>query len=141
MSTRVAVVTGISKGIGAAIAHRLLEEGYEVHGSFNTDSEGAEALRTEFPAQMHTYQADFSQRSGAISFCERLADLKVDAVVNNAGVVMFEDFQSFDFSIWDKTLEINLTTPLIISQFFMERMNPLGCLVNVASTDGMTGTF
>src|SRR4051812_37486019 len=117
MEKRVAVVTGVSKGIGAAIAERLVEEGYEVHGSFNTDSEGAERLRAKFPKQAHVYQADFSRREGSRLFCERLAHLKVDAVVNNAGVVMFEDFDNFDFGIWDTTLEVNLTTPLVIAQF------------------------
>lgn len=141
MANKVAVVTGISKGIGAAVAKRLLEDGFEVHGSYNTDAEGAEHLRTAFPEQTHLYQVDFSQRSGSLSFCQRLSDLKVDAVVNNAGVVMFEDFEAFEFGIWDRTLEVNLTTPLVIAQFFSSRMNAGGALVNVASTDGMTGTF
>jgi NAD(P)-dependent dehydrogenase (short-subunit alcohol dehydrogenase family) len=141
MADKVAVVTGVSKGIGGAIALRLLEDGYEVHGSFNSDADGAESLRAKFPKKAHMYQADFSQRTGSKSFCERLASLKVDAVVNNAGIVMFEDFDSFDFGIWDRTLEVNLTTPLVLAQFFASRMNAGGALVNVASTDGMTGTF
>src|SRR5262245_16660056 len=133
MPQKVAVVTGVSKGIGAAIAERLLQDGYEVHGSFNTDQAGAEKLRAKFPKQAYVYQANFSQRAGSQSFCERLAHLKVDAVVNNAGVVMFEDFDNFDFSIWDTTLEVNLTTSLVLAQFFVSRMNPGGALVNVAS--------
>ena len=96
---KVAIVTGVSKGIGSAIAVRLLEEGYEVHGSFKADLDGAKVLQEKFPDQVHIYQADFSQRTGAIKFCEHLAHLRVDAVVNNAGVVMFEDFNTFDFEI------------------------------------------
>jgi 3-oxoacyl-[acyl-carrier protein] reductase len=141
MAIKVAVVTGISKGIGFAIARRLLEAGYELHGTFNTDRDGAESLRAKFPKLAHLYQADFSQRENTKEFCERLADLKIDALVNNAGIVMFEDFNAFDFGIWDKTLEVNVTTPLVIAQFFSSRMNSGGALVNVASTDGMTGTF
>lgn len=141
MSRRVAVVTGVSKGIGAAIARRLLRDGYEVHGSYNSDFEGADRLRQEFPDLLHLYRADFSTRAGSNAFCQGLAHLRVDAVVNNAGVVMFEDFSAFDFTIWDMTLEINLTAPLVIAQFFYTRMNVGGALVNVASTDGMTGTF
>lgn len=141
MADRVAVVTGISKGIGAAVAKRLLEAGYQVHGSYNTDQAGAEALKNSHPKQMHIYHADFSTREGSIGFCDRLAKLRVDAVVNNAGVVLFEDFDNFDFALWDQTLEVNLTTPLVLAQFFSSRMNSGGALVNIASTDGMTGTF
>ena len=141
MNKRVAVVTGVSKGIGAAIARRLLQDGYEVHGSYNTDREGAEQLKQDFPDHAYIYHADFSSRDGSVGFCQQLAHLRVDAVVNNAGVVMFEDFGNFDFSIWDTTLEVNLTTPLLLAQFFFSRMNDGGALVNVASTDGMTGTF
>jgi len=138
---RVAIVTGVSKGIGAAIARRLLSDGYEVHGTYNTDYNGAAALCSEFPNAAHIYQADFSVRANTHAFCAELADLRPDAVVNNAGIVLFEDFDAFDLSIWDTTLEVNLTTALVIAQFFASRMNTGGALVNVASTDGMTGTF
>src|SRR5581483_749841 len=141
MAHKVAVVTGVSKGIGAAIAKKLLDDGYEVHGTYNTDAEGAQQLKESFPSRTHLYQADFSTRSGSQRLCETLAHLKIDAVVNNAGVVLFEDFDAFDFAIWDKTLEVNLTTPLVLAQFFVSRLNAGGALVNVASTDGMTGTF
>jgi 3-oxoacyl-[acyl-carrier protein] reductase len=141
MTRPTAVVTGISKGIGAAIARRLLNEGFDVHGSYNTDRDGAERLQSEFPTHTHLYKADFSNRAETLEFCDHLAHLQVDAVVSNAGVVMFEDFEQFDFSIWDTTLEVNLTTSLILAQFFFSRMNNGGALVNVASTDGLTGTF
>ena len=141
MNTKVAVVTGVSKGIGAATASRLMRAGYEVHGSYNTDWEGAEHLKREFPGQSYMYAADFSTRDGVKAFCQQLEGLQVDAVVNNAGVVMFEDFETFDFTIWDTTLEVNVSAPLVIAQYFMSRMRKGGALVNVGSTDGMTGTF
>ena len=141
MTDKIAVVTGISKGIGASIALRLAEEGFVVHGSYNSDEAGAAAVQAKFPGRIVIYHADFARRESTLAFCSALADLRVDAVVNNAGMVNFEQFDEFDFGIWDKTLEVNLTTPLILAQFFCSRFRPGGGLVNIASTDGLTGTF
>lgn len=141
MSDKIAVVTGISKGIGSATAIRLAELGYQVHGSYNSDLQGAKATQSRVPGKIHIYQADFSNRDTTRNFCEQLSDLKVDALVSNAGIVLFEDFDNFDFQIWDKTLEVNLTATLILAQFFATRMSDGGAMAIVASTDGMTGTF
>lgn len=141
MTSKTAIVTGISKGIGAAIAVRLAELGYEVHGSYNSDLEGAKATQAKHPNLIKLYQADFSDRKSTRAFCQSLAHLKVDALVSNAGVVLFEDFDKFDFELWDRTIEVNLSTALVLAQFFVSRMNKGGALAIVASTDGMTGTF
>lgn len=141
MANRIAIVTGMSKGIGAAIAEHLLLSGYDVHGSYNTDQEGAQDLVDRFPSRVKIYQADFSTIEGVVGFCEQLSDLHVDALVNNAGIVLFEDFDDFDFALWHQTIAVNLTAPLVLAQFFVSRMNAGGALVNIASTDGMTGTF
>lgn len=139
---KVALVTGISKGIGAATARRLAEAGYEIHGTYNTDEPGAKALADAFPkGKIHLHKVDFSHRDQTKKFCNSLGNVEIDALVNNAGVVLFEDFEQFDFAIWDKTLEVNLTTPLLLAQYFLNRFRKGGALVNIASTDGLTGTF
>lgn len=141
MTRRVAVVTGVSNGIGNSVARTLLADGWEVHGTYRSDSAAAEALGREYPDSLHMYQSDLSTRAGIIDLCQRLGHLAIDALVNNAGIVLFEDFENFDMAQWDQTLELNLTAPLILSQFFMSRMKTGGAVVNVASTDGFTGTF
>lgn len=141
MSRPVAVITGISNGIGNAVARKLLADGYEVHGTYRSDAAAADAMACAFPDRLHLYQADLSTREGVLDLCQRLAHLNVSALVNNAGVVLFEDFDNFDLAQWDQTIELNLTAPLILSQFFLPRMATGGAVVNVASTDGLTGTF
>ncbi len=141
MGAPVAVVTGVAGGIGGAIARRLLTEGYEVHGTYRSGEPAARALHGEYPHAVHLYHADLSNRQGTLDLCKRLESLRIDALVNNAGTVLFEDFDNFDLSVWDTTLELNLTAPLILSQFFVSRMSARGSLVNIASTDGFTGTF
>lgn len=141
MSKKQAIVTGISKGIGAAIAERLADDGYEVHGTYNSDLDGAKATQEKNPEAIKLYQVDFSDRSSTKKFCENFSGTKIDALVSNAGIVLFEDFDNFDFEIWDRTLEVNLTTALVLAQYFLTRMNAGGAMAIVASTDGMTGTF
>jgi NAD(P)-dependent dehydrogenase (short-subunit alcohol dehydrogenase family) len=141
MSAPVAVVTGVASGIGRAIARRLLTDGYEVHGTYRSGEPAARALQSEFPGALHVYHADLSTRQGVLDLCQRMEQLRIDALVNNAGIVLFEDFENFDLALWDTTLELNLTAPLILSQFFISRMAAGGSLVNIASTDGFTGTF
>jgi NAD(P)-dependent dehydrogenase (short-subunit alcohol dehydrogenase family) len=141
MTNKIAVVTGMSKGIGSAIAIKLASEGYEVHGTYNSDPEGAKFTQSHFPKLIHVYQVDFSDRSSTKAFCQQFANKTIDALVSNAGIVLFEDFEHFDFEMWDRTLEVNLTTALILAQFFVSRMRPEGAMAIIASTDGMTGTF
>jgi NAD(P)-dependent dehydrogenase (short-subunit alcohol dehydrogenase family) len=141
MTRPIAIVTGVSSGIGNAVARKLLADGYDVHGTYRSDKAAASALQTEFPDCLYIYQADLSTRQGVLDLCSQLGKLRITALVNNAGMVLFEDFDHFDLGIWDRTLEINLSAPLILSQFFLSRMLPGGALVNVASTDGLMGTF
>lgn len=141
MSRPVAVITGVSNGIGNAVARKLLANGFDVHGTYRSDSAAAAAFKSEFPDTLHMHHADLSTRQGVLDLCQRLGHLRVSALVNNAGVVLFEDFGNFDMAQWDQTLELNLTAPLILSQYFMSRMATGGAVVNVASTDGLTGTF
>lgn len=138
---KVALVTGISKGIGKAVASVLLKEGFLVHGTYNTDLCGAEELLRESEGNLNIYQVDFADRAGTLEFLQNLKGINFDAVVNNAGVILFEDFDEFDFDAWDLTLQVNLTTPLLICQKLSSHINPGGAVVNVASVDGMMGTF
>lgn len=138
---RTYVVTGVSKGIGAAIAQKLCEKGHKVHGTYNSDPDGAKETQSHCKGNLEIHQVNFSDRENTKAFCETFKNTSIDGYVSNAGVVHFEEFEDFDFALWDETLEVNLSTALFLAQFFIKRMNKGGAAVNIASTDGMTGTF
>jgi NAD(P)-dependent dehydrogenase (short-subunit alcohol dehydrogenase family) len=136
-----AFVTGISKGIGKSICIQLIKEGYFVYGTYNTDADSAKKLEIKYKGKLITYQLDLNNRAQTLDLLDRLKVNKFDVVVNNAGTIIFEDFDNYDFSIWDKTLEVNLSSALIITMTLSKNMKKGGSIINVSSTDGMTGSF
>ena len=133
------VVTGASNGIGKSIAIKLAEAGYEVHGIYNSSKAKADSLFKEHGIIFH--QADLSKRQQTLDLVKELSALKIFALVNDAGIWEADTLDSLNFDNWDKTLEINLTAPLILSLGLSKAMSPGGTIVNIASTDGMIGSY
>lgn len=138
-SDRVALVTGASRGIGQAICKQLVSEAYTVYGTYHASEERAQALREMLGVRI--LQVDFRHREQTRALIDQLSDVRLDALVNNAGMFEPEDFEDFDFEIWDRTLEVNLTAPLFLSVKLQDQIAAGGAIVNVASTDGMIGAF
>ncbi|HPO87504.1 MAG TPA: SDR family oxidoreductase [Candidatus Hydrogenedentes bacterium] len=145
MGTKNAFVTGVSRGIGKAICEKLIQDGYTVYGVYNTGVTEAKDLKGRVK-NLELFQADLTDRKQTLSLIKQFSEakyegLKFDAVVNNAGMIQFEDFNQFDFDIWDKTLELNLTAPLLISLNLKDKINDGAAIVNIASTDGLIGSY
>lgn len=137
-----AFVTGVSSGIGTAICRKLIADGYKVYGTYNTGKENAQKLQQRYGVnKLEIYQANFADRTQTLRLIESLKGIQFDVLVNNAGMIEFEQFDEFDYGIWDRTLEVNLTAPLIFSQKLSRQMRRGGVIVNIASTDGMIGSF
>ena len=134
------LITGISRGIGKAIATKLGLDGYFIHGTYNTSQKEAEGLKNKLK-NMEIYQVDFSNRAQTINLLERLKEIKFDGLINNAGTIIFEKFDNLEIANWDKVLEVNLSVPFILSHGLRNQFNPGAAIVNIASTDGMTGSF
>jgi NAD(P)-dependent dehydrogenase (short-subunit alcohol dehydrogenase family) len=137
---KTALVTGISKNIGTAICRKLVNEGYFVHGTYNSGAKEAKGLLNELK-NLKTYRVYFSDRLQTLKFLKDINGLKFDAVVNNAGVIIFEKFDTLTYPNWDKVLEVNLTVPFIICHALRNNINNGGSIVNIASTDGLVGSY
>lgn len=140
MTTQNVLVTGVSRGIGKAICQQLVAEGYFVYGTYNTGVDEATALSAQLKA-LEIVQTDFTDRSQTLALIDKLKDVSLHAIVNNAGIIEFECFENFDFGSWDRTLEVNLNAPLLIALGLGLRMKPGGSIVNIASADGLVGSF
>lgn len=138
--TKVVLVTGISRGIGKAICNKLVNEGFTVYGTYNTGEKEAREVKKSLK-NVEIFQVDFRYRDQTLALIKKLGEMKFDAVVNNAGMLEMEDFDNYDFEIWDNTLEVNLNTPLLISLKLQDNLKEGGAIVNIASTDGFIGSF
>lgn len=142
--TPIALVTGASRGIGRATAELLLEQGFDVHATYRTRVDEAEALQ-ELAARhgrtvtLHKYDA--SSRDDHDRLATALAGVRFTVLVFNAGMIEFEQFANFEESIWDRTLETNLNAVLRMTVRLQSRIVAGGSIVIVASTDGYIGSY
>jgi NAD(P)-dependent dehydrogenase (short-subunit alcohol dehydrogenase family) len=132
------LLTGASQGIGRATAILLSKAGYTVHGTYRSHGEEAEQLAKEYGIIFH--QVDLADRGQTITFAKNL-NIPFDGLVNNAGIFELEEWENLSYETWDRTLQVNLTAPLIMSHILSASMPKGASIVNIASTDGFKAAF
>jgi 3-oxoacyl-[acyl-carrier protein] reductase len=144
---RVALVTGGSKGLGAATARLFAEAGARVIVTFANDPEAAERLIASLPGACHRARHTPAQDTSAI---ESLANSigttegRLDILVNNAGstrVIPHADLRALDDDFFDFVLAVNLRGPFATVRACepLLRVSGHGLVVNVGSVSGMRG--
>ncbi len=139
MSPPRALVTGVSVGIGRAIARRLAADGYEVHGTYLSHEHEAHELDAELPALV-LHRVDLAASEGVQRLLAELPAGRLDALVNNAGIALEEPLDAFALETWERTFAINLIAPVALTRT-LERQLEGGAVVNVASTDARVGSY
>ncbi len=138
--SKIALVTGGSRGIGRAIAERLATEGWQVVATYNTGVDEAQELKKSHGVDVR--RIDLSDRAKSVDFARQIAEeFTFTALVNNAGIIEFEPFDELTLPAWDRTLEVNVTAPLLLAQEIGLHMPAGGSIVNIASTDAYIGSF
>jgi 3-oxoacyl-[acyl-carrier protein] reductase len=137
-----ALVTGASKGIGAAIAKALAEDGWHVAVNYRSDEDGAKATVKaieEAGGTAKAFHADVSNGAPDELFKQVEEELgPVIALVNNAGVTADGLAIQLDDEAWDKVIGTNLTAAFRLTRRAMRPMIKAryGRIVNVASVVG-----
>ena len=108
---RVALVTGGSRGIGAAISIALKEAGYTVAANYAGNDEAAKKFTAETGIKTYKWSvAEYDACKAGIAQVE--ADLgPVDVLVNNAGITRDKLLANMDNARWDAVIAVNLLAP------------------------------
>ncbi|VXC19229.1 putative Uncharacterized oxidoreductase MexAM1_META1p0182 [Arthrobacter sp. 9AX] len=131
---------GGARGIGRAIAEHLAESGWNVVATYLTGRNEAEELARTHDAQIR--QVDLSDPSETVGFARQISEeFSLTALANNARILERDPFDSMTLETWDRTLEVNVTAPLILAQSIGLRMSEGGSIVNVASSDAFVGSY
>ncbi len=144
LNGKVAVVTGASKGIGAAIAERLATDGASVVVNYASDKAGAERVAKKIAAnggKAFVVQADVSKKDDIHKlFRETVLRFgKVDILVNNAGVYEFRPLEAIDEEHFHKQFNLNVLGLLLTTQEAVQHMNgDGGSIINVSSVAAKT---
>ncbi len=142
----VALVTGASRGIGAAIADALARDGFDVAVGYGSDAEGAQrtvAAVTAHGRRAVALQADVSVEDEAVGLVEAAeAELgPLDAVVLNAGITRDGLFMRISAEDWRAVIDTNLTGAFFVSRATVRGMlrRRSGTIVAVSSVVGLIG--
>jgi meso-butanediol dehydrogenase/(S,S)-butanediol dehydrogenase/diacetyl reductase len=135
---KVVLVTGAARGIGLATATHFADQGWQV---VMLDRDGP-ALQASLPGvkgamAIHADVSDPEQVARAYAEL-RAGPGRLDALVNNAGVALFEELELCDYAKWRNVMATNLDGVFLMSQAAIPLLkDSRGCIVNVASISGL----
>jgi acetoacetyl-CoA reductase len=140
---RVAVVTGGSRGIGAAISKALKAAGYKVAATYAGNDEAANAFKTE--TGIPVYKWDVSNTEACAAGLKQVeADLgPIEVLINNAGITRDSAFHRMTAEQWHAVINTNLNSLFNMTRPVIEgmRARKFGRIINISSINGQKGQF
>ncbi|MBK0021612.1 SDR family oxidoreductase [Brucella pseudogrignonensis] len=144
---KIALVTGASRGIGRAIAVGMAKRGFDVAiNDIERQKDALQDVAKEIEAsgrRVLTVYADVSNKTDVETMVQKTVENfgRIDAVVNNAGILIASDVEHLKEEHWDSVLDVNAKGTFLVVQAvlpFMKKQN-YGRIVNIASIGGKHG--
>lgn len=140
------IVTGGSRGIGAAIVKELAKNNYNVVLNYNNSAEAAKQIQNELKENginIEIFKANVSKRDEVrelIDFTIKKYN-NIDVLINNAGIDQIKLFMDTTDEDWNNIIQNNLTSVFYCSQEVLKNMihNKKGCIINISSIWGIIG--
>lgn len=146
IANKVIIVTGGSRGIGAAIVKHLATLGNTVILNYNKSEDCAKNVEKELEEKGFTvdiFKADVSKKEEAVSLIDYALKKygKIDVLVNNAGISQSKLFTDITDEDWQKMIDNNLNSAFYCTREAVKSMihNKQGLVINISSIWGLTG--
>jgi len=151
LAGRVALVTGGTRGIGAAICQSLASQGASVAAGYSGNRDRAEQFIKEFerdfdgPGRASMHQGNVSNPEDCRRVVQEVLDEhgRIDILVNNAGITMDKMAMKMSIDEWNTVLAVNLSGSFYMAQPVLEHMveRGTGRIIFVSSVIGETGNI
>lgn len=144
--SKVAIVTGASKGIGREIAKTLAKNEIKVIANYNNSEKEAKELKEELKKEnieIDIVKADVSTRKGTNKLAKYALEKykKIDILINNAGISEYKLFTDETDEDWQRVINTNLYSAFAMSQEVIPSMvhQKNGLIINISSAWGVVG--
>ncbi len=146
-SGKTVLVTGGSRGIGAATVRAFASRGANVAFNYNKNYRAADILKQEcerFDGDIFFMECDVSAYNEVELFLKKMGDKfnNVDILVNNAGIWSEAKIETYTVDQWRKTIQVNLDSVFYFTTLIARQMrenNIQGSIINISSTAGQVG--
>lgn len=144
----VVLVTGSSRGIGAATIKEFAKNGYDVVINYNNSLEKALMLQDEikeYGVKSLILKCDISNEEDVKEMIDTIMEEfgTIDILINNAGIAIDTTFDDKTVSNFRRTLDVNLIGPFVLSRLVGDIMykNKKGTIINISSTNGIDTNY
>lgn len=145
LNNKIVLITGGSRGIGAACVELFAKAGANVAFTFKSNKKAADELiaKINMPHKIVSYRMNIESESDIIQVIALVeSDFgRIDFLVNNAGIWKFGEADKMNLAEWDETIRTNLTGYFLVTKAVIPIMkkNKFGRIIHIASTAGQRG--
>jgi len=140
------LITGVSKGIGRVLAKHFYDAGFQIYGgykwseSYRDEERLANDLAKEIPT-IKLLPYDLADKTAIEKLVADCQGVEFKAIVHNAGEFMVNPWPEFNEQSWGRSLDVNVTAPLLITRALDGQLSADASIVMIASTDAYFAAY
>ena len=140
---KIALITGGTRGIGAAISSSLKTSGHTVIANYASNDESAQNFSNETGIEVMKWDvSNYEETTSCISEIYKKYS-SIDILVNNAGITQDAPLHKMTIEKWNKVISVNLNSVFNVTSSVINKMreNGFGRIINISSVNGQKGQF